>query len=47
MGNELVAVMRQLGFPTFTPIVHYRGGRVTYRLALDHPNAWSVSLYST
>src|SRR5258705_7754199 len=39
MGNELVEVMSQLGFPTFTLIGHDRGGRVSYRLALDHPNA--------
>jgi len=39
MANELVEVMSQLGFPTFTLIGHDRGGRVSYRLALDHPNA--------
>jgi haloacetate dehalogenase len=39
MGNELVELMSQLGFPTFTLIGHDRGGRVSYRLALDHPNA--------
>jgi haloacetate dehalogenase len=39
MGNQLVEVMSQLGFPTFTLIGHDRGGRVSYRLALDHPNA--------
>jgi haloacetate dehalogenase len=39
MGNELIEVMSQLGFPTFTLIGHDRGGRVSYRLALDHPNA--------
>jgi haloacetate dehalogenase len=38
MANELVEVMRQLGFPNFTLIGHDRGGRVSYRLALDHPN---------
>jgi len=37
MANELVDVMVQLGFPTFTLIGHDRGGRVSYRLALDHP----------
>jgi len=30
--------MVKLGFPTFTLIGHDRGGRVSYRLALDHPN---------
>jgi haloacetate dehalogenase len=39
MGNELVEVMAKLGFPTFTLIGHDRGGRVSYRLALDHPKA--------
>src|SRR6201997_5859501 len=39
MGNELVDVMAELGYPTFTVIGHDRGGRVSYRLTLDHPNA--------
>jgi haloacetate dehalogenase len=39
MANDLVAVMGQLGFPSFTLIGHDRGGRVSYRLALDHPEA--------
>ncbi len=38
MARELVDVMVKLGFPTFTLIGHDRGGRVSYRLALDHPN---------
>jgi haloacetate dehalogenase len=37
MAKELVEVMDRLGFPTFTLIGHDRGGRVSYRLALDHP----------
>jgi len=37
MAKELVDVMDKLGFPTFTLIGHDRGGRVSYRLALDHP----------
>jgi haloacetate dehalogenase len=37
MGKELVDVMDKLGFPTFTLIGHDRGGRVSYRMALDHP----------
>jgi pimeloyl-ACP methyl ester carboxylesterase len=37
MANELVEVMDKLGFPTFTLIGHDRGGRVSYRMALDHP----------
>jgi haloacetate dehalogenase len=39
MAAELVGVMDKLGFPTFTLIGHDRGGRVSYRLALDHPKA--------
>jgi len=31
--------MSNLGFPTFTLIGHDRGGRVYYRLALDHPKS--------
>jgi haloacetate dehalogenase len=37
MARELVEVMAKLGFPTFTLVGHDRGGRVSYRLALDHP----------
>ena len=37
MAQELVDVMGNLGFPTFTLIGHDRGGRVSYRMALDHP----------
>jgi haloacetate dehalogenase len=39
MAAELVGVMGKLDFPTFTLIGHDRGGRVSYRLALDHPKA--------
>jgi haloacetate dehalogenase len=37
MANELVAVMDKLGFSSFDLAGHDRGGRVAYRLALDHP----------
>jgi haloacetate dehalogenase len=37
MANELVEVMDKLGFSRFSVIGHDRGGRVSYRLALDHP----------
>ena len=37
MAQELVEVMVTIGFPTFTLIGPDRGGRVSYRLALDHP----------
>jgi len=39
MAQELVEVMTKLGFATFTLIGHDRGGRVAYRLALDHPKS--------
>src|SRR5580704_17199900 len=32
MAKELVEVMNNVGFPTFTLIGHDRGGRVSYRL---------------
>src|SRR5215216_627384 len=37
MARDQVAVMRQLGFERFFVAGHDRGGRVAYRLALDHP----------
>jgi haloacetate dehalogenase len=37
MANDLVAVMAKLGFARFALAGHDRGGRVAYRLALDHP----------
>jgi haloacetate dehalogenase len=37
MAKELVEVMDKLGFSTFVLIGHDRGGRVSYRMALDHP----------
>jgi haloacetate dehalogenase len=37
MANELVEVMAKLGFSRFSVVGHDRGGRVSYRLALDHP----------
>jgi haloacetate dehalogenase len=37
MANELIDVMAKLGFSRFSVIGHDRGGRVSYRLALDHP----------
>jgi haloacetate dehalogenase len=35
---ELVDVMAQLGFERFSVVGHDRGGRVSYRMALDHPD---------
>jgi haloacetate dehalogenase len=37
MGDELVALMDKLGFAKFDLVGHDRGGRVAYRLTLDHP----------
>jgi haloacetate dehalogenase len=37
MANALVEVMQQLGFDQFAVAGHDRGGRVAYRMALDHP----------
>jgi haloacetate dehalogenase len=36
---ELVEVMAQLGFERFAVVGHDRGGRVAYRMALDHADA--------
>jgi haloacetate dehalogenase len=37
LARDMVAVMEQLGFPRFSVAGHDRGGRVAYRMALDHP----------
>src|ERR1700722_18436765 len=37
MALDMVEVMSALGFNRFDIVGHDRGGRVTYRLALDHP----------
>lgn len=37
MAADMVAVMRMLGFPRFRLAGHDRGGRVSHRLAVDHP----------
>jgi haloacetate dehalogenase len=37
MARDMVIVMERLGFPRFSVAGHDRGGRVAYRLALDHP----------
>ena len=39
MARDQVDVMRQLGFDSFYLCGHDRGGRVSHRLAVDHPNA--------
>jgi haloacetate dehalogenase len=37
VAAELVGVMRTLGHDRFAVVGHDRGGRVAYRMALDHP----------
>lgn len=37
MGQDMVQVMEALGFNEFAVVGHDRGGRVAYRMALDHP----------
>ncbi len=37
MARDMVELMERLGFPRFSVAGHDRGGRVAYRLALDHP----------
>jgi len=39
MGRDALALMRRFGFERFDLAGHDRGGRVAYRLALDHPEA--------
>jgi pimeloyl-ACP methyl ester carboxylesterase len=39
MAAELVEQMERLGFERFAVVGHDRGGRVAYRMALDHPEA--------
>jgi haloacetate dehalogenase len=38
MATDMVRVMERLGFPRFSVAGHDRGGRVAYRMALDHPD---------
>lgn len=38
MARDMVALMERLGFARFAAAGHDRGGRVAYRLALDHPD---------
>ncbi|WP_061935691.1 alpha/beta fold hydrolase [Aureimonas sp. AU22] len=38
MGEDMVDVMRQLGFERFAVAGHDRGARVAFRMALDHPD---------
>ena len=38
MARDMAAVMQQLGHARFAVAGHDRGGRVAYRMALDHPD---------
>jgi haloacetate dehalogenase len=38
MAKDQLEVMRKLGFERFSVCGHDRGGRVAYRMALDHPD---------
>ena len=38
MAEDQIALMRNLGFETFSVVGHDRGGRVAHRLSLDHPS---------
>jgi haloacetate dehalogenase len=38
MARDMMTVMERLGFRRFSVAGHDRGGRVAYRLALDHPD---------
>jgi haloacetate dehalogenase len=38
LARDMVAVMQELGFARFPVAGHDRGGRVAYRMALDHPD---------
>ncbi len=37
MAQDMVSLMHQLGHDRFAVVGHDRGGRVTHRMALDHP----------
>jgi haloacetate dehalogenase len=41
MAEDQISVMRHLGFERFALCGHDRGGRVGYRMALDHPGVVS------
>ncbi|TEY32902.1 hypothetical protein BOTCAL_0708g00040 [Botryotinia calthae] len=39
MGSDLLAVMKDLGYPQFSILAHDRGARVAHQLAINHPEA--------
>jgi haloacetate dehalogenase len=38
LAKDMVTMMERLGFPRYSVAGHDRGGRVAYRMALDHPD---------
>jgi haloacetate dehalogenase len=38
MGQDMIRLMESLGFSRFSVAGHDRGGRLAYRMALDHPD---------
>ena len=42
MAGDMVSLMDKLGFDHFGVVGHDRGGRVAYRMALDHPTRVSA-----
>lgn len=38
LARDMTSAMERLGFPRFSVAGHDRGGRVAYRMALDHPD---------
>jgi haloacetate dehalogenase len=47
MAKDMISVMGKLGFPCFSVAGHDRGGRVAYRLALDHPGGSDAAAFSS
>ena len=47
IAHDMVSVMEQLGFERFSVAGHDRGGRVAYRMALDHPTGCATSFNSS
>ncbi|MEH6814557.1 MAG: alpha/beta hydrolase, partial [Motiliproteus sp.] len=39
MAQDMVGLMKSLGFEQFSILAHDRGARVSHRLAMDHPNS--------
>jgi haloacetate dehalogenase len=39
MGNDMISLMKRLGYEKFAVVGHDRGGRCAYRMAIDHPHS--------